>query len=140
MHMVDQRISSTPAPVPAGTAARMKATLEREARLVARRAEIDRREAALDRLSRATELAQRERALAERQHLIERIELHLERSRIRLEERITTAEAPKHEPIRFPTVRRLQAVNAGYFAHSQYENEDDWWAKQLGTKPQRIAV
>jgi multidrug efflux pump subunit AcrA (membrane-fusion protein) len=137
--MVDQTTSSTPAPVSAGTAARMKATLEREARLVARRAEIDRREAALDRLSRATALAQRERALTERQNLIERIEQHLERSRVRLEERIRNAE-PKREPIRFPALPRLQAVGAGYFAHGQYENEDDWWAKQLGTKPQRIAV
>jgi hypothetical protein len=118
----------------------MKATLEREARLVARKAEIDRREAALDRLSRATELAQRERALTERQHLIERIELHLERSRLRLEERMKAPETPKSEPIRFPAVRRLQAVNAAYFAHSQYEHEDDWWAKQLGTAPQRVAV
>ena len=140
MSMVEPSTHHSAPPVPPASAERMRSTLEREARLVARKAEIDRREAALERLTRATELAKRERALTERQQLIERIETHLERSRRRLEERLRQFEAARQEPVRIGGFRRLHAVKAGYFAHGSYANEDDWWAKQLGAKPDRVAV
>ncbi|HZO96663.1 MAG TPA: hypothetical protein VFB42_04760 [Gaiellaceae bacterium] len=111
-----------------------------EARLAARRAEVERREAVLSRLTRLTDLMERERRLSDRRRLVETIEAHLERSRARIEEQIRRfGESGESHVHAFRPVR-LHAVGSGYFSQGTYENEDDWWAKQLGGPPKSVAI
>jgi len=125
-----------------------------EAEYAAREAEANRREAALRRAEfrappvrraddvvedRLAELADREQALAGREQLIRALEARLEEARRHLEERLKQFEERKAAQccaVAGDGRRRLPPVPAGYFAHSSYPKEAEWWAMRLGRTPQ----